>query len=175
MRAARNVLKAPYLPPHNAKYAVEPAAPVDSRDPVPASLDLDSVFCLEQERVISNDWVMQYNKRLFQPEKRQKAPVPAGAKVTVQEQRDGTLRLVYQGHRLRGSDRKGGPEASCRYGLLSECGPHTVFDHRRDTSIEVAEGTLLARLDRQTHFSALPFYAQVCHRARWLSSRAEAG
>ena len=81
-----------YLPEHNARFAVAPAEAADFHDQLRSDLDLDTVFCLECERVVSNDGVIRYNNRLLQLEPGQ---VSAGGKVQVQERRNGSVRLMY--------------------------------------------------------------------------------
>jgi hypothetical protein len=58
------------------------------------TLDLNQVFCLEDERKVSNDWVVHYGKRWLQIEEGQQALVAAGSRVAVREHRDGTLTLL---------------------------------------------------------------------------------
>jgi hypothetical protein len=89
-----------YLPEHNARFAVAPAEAADFHDELGSDLDLDTVFCLECERVVSNDGVIRYNNRLLQLEPGQ---VSAGGKVQVQERRNGSVRLVYGGQPQRWS------------------------------------------------------------------------
>ena len=61
-------------------------------EPVPGHVNLDDVFCLEEERKVSNDWVVQYGRRWFQIAE---APyVPAGSTILVRQRRDGSIRLV---------------------------------------------------------------------------------
>jgi len=91
-------LEESYLPAHNARYAVKAEQPVDFHDPVPEEMDLDWVFCLEQERVVSNDWVVRYDNQHLQL---LEAVVSAGAMVQVQQNGHGRLRIVHQGRELR--------------------------------------------------------------------------
>jgi hypothetical protein len=90
-------LEQSYLPAHNARYGVKPEQSVDFHDPVPEQADLEWVFCLEQERVVSNDWVVRYENRHLQL---QPAGVSAGATVQVQQNRQGQLRIVHHGQPL---------------------------------------------------------------------------
>ena len=55
---------------------------------------------MEQQRVISQDWVVQYQKRWLQIE-RESRYAPAGGKVTVSEGRDGRLAIAYRGRRVK--------------------------------------------------------------------------
>jgi hypothetical protein len=51
------------LAEHNAKYAVLPRETADYHVELPRRMDLDEVFCLEEERKVSPDWVVQYGTR----------------------------------------------------------------------------------------------------------------
>ena len=97
---ANRFLEQVYLAQHNARYAQAPADPVDFHESWPPRLDWEEVFCLEQERVVSNDWVVRYANRLLQLEKAPGVYVPAGSRVVVRELRDGSLQLLYQRQRL---------------------------------------------------------------------------
>jgi hypothetical protein len=57
--------------------------------------ELDALFRLEEQRVISNDWVVQYQGRLLQIG-RESRYAPEGGKVTVSEGRDGGLQICYR-------------------------------------------------------------------------------
>jgi len=95
---ANAFLAGSYLQQHNSKYAVTAREKADFHLAVAAGLDLNQVFCLEEERKVSNDWVVQYGKRWLQIEaERQKVTVGAGNTVVVREHRDGTLTLLLGG------------------------------------------------------------------------------
>lgn len=88
---ANQYLMRSYLAEHNARFAIQPQQSADFHDALRADLDLDTVFCLECKRVVSNDEVIRYNNRLLQIEPGQ---VSSGQTVKVQERRDGGLRVV---------------------------------------------------------------------------------
>jgi len=96
-----NEFLAGYLAQHNAKYAVLPREEADYHLRVPPRMDLEQVFCLEEERVVAPDWVVQYGNRWLQIERDQNARVERGATVVVREHRDGTLSLWLNRTRLR--------------------------------------------------------------------------
>ena len=79
----------------NAKFAVEPRSSADFHRPMPQGMDLRSVFCLEEQRTVGNDWVVRYKNRFFQIEYQSNLP-QARRKVMVQEHLDGTIHLVYR-------------------------------------------------------------------------------
>ena len=100
--AANKFLANGYLDQHNAKYSVEAREKADYHLRVPPRLDLEQVFCLEEERIVSPDWVVQYGWRWLQIEREgQKVRLERGATVTVREHRDGSLSLWLQRTRLR--------------------------------------------------------------------------
>jgi len=98
---ANAYLSQSYLEAHNTKYAVAPREKADFHLAPGKRLDLNQVFCLEEERKVSNDWVVQYGKRWLQIEEDQKALVGAGSTVAVREHRDGTLTLLRGNQVLR--------------------------------------------------------------------------
>jgi transposase len=111
---ANQYVEQEYLPQHNARYAVAPSSSVDFHEPVPAGLDLDEVFCLEQERVVSNDWVVQYENCYFQLEASQPVQVSAGSQVTVRAWRDKRIKLLYGRQPLRWHELERRPKAELR-------------------------------------------------------------
>lgn len=84
-----------YVVTLNSRFAVEPANPADFHRPVPQGLDLRNVFCMEETRVIGNDWVVRYNNRFFQIIPQSNLP-PSRNKVTVQEHLDGSIHILYR-------------------------------------------------------------------------------
>jgi len=97
---ANGYLDQEYLPQHNARFAVEPAQAADFHRPVERGVDLRRVFCLEEERRVSNDWVVRYRNRWLQIERGGKVYPPAQGKVRVEEWRDGSLHLLYRGQEM---------------------------------------------------------------------------
>ena len=97
---ANRYLEQEYLSEHNRRYAQAPASEEDFHRPSPGKRQLDEVFCLEQERVLSNDWVVQYGGQWLQVQRQNRHHAPARGKVTVREWEDGRLQLLYRGHNL---------------------------------------------------------------------------
>src|SRR5436305_2333183 len=92
--AANAFLASDYLGQHNGKFAVGAWEKADYHLRVPPRLDLDQVFCLEEERIVSPDWVVQYDQRWLQIERDgQKVRVNRGATVVVRQHRDGSVSM----------------------------------------------------------------------------------
>ena len=95
--AANRYLDEQYLRGHNAKFGCEPSAGADFHRRLSKRLDLKWVFCLEAERVVSNDWVVRFENRFLQLKPKRNQALGAGARVTVQQAREGELQVVYEG------------------------------------------------------------------------------
>ena len=94
---ANGYLEAEYLPEHNRRF-VRPAARLeDYHRRAPGAAKLDRIFCLESERVISDDWVVRYEGRFFQLEPQSRNYAPARAKVVVCEWPEGRVEIEYRG------------------------------------------------------------------------------
>jgi hypothetical protein len=92
---ANRYLRQQYLPDHNRRFSREPASPTDYHRQRPGKAQLDAIFRIEEQRVIGNDWVVQYQGRFLQIE-RESRYAPAGGKVVVSQGRDGRLQLWYR-------------------------------------------------------------------------------
>jgi len=98
---ANAYLEADYLPEHNGRFARAAARPEDYHRRAPRAAELNRIFRLEQERVISADWVVRYENRFFQLEPQSRNYAPAKSKVVVCEGRDGSVGIEYRGRELR--------------------------------------------------------------------------
>ena len=89
-----------YLAEHNHRYAHAASSSADYHRRSPTSRPLDEVFWLEQERVISEDWLVRYQNRLLQLERPSRPRVPSKSRVRVRENQTGELAIYYRDHRL---------------------------------------------------------------------------
>jgi hypothetical protein len=96
--AANVYLRKDYLPEHNRRFARGAAKPEDYHRRAPRAAELDRIFRLESERVVSEDWVVRYANRYFQLETHH---APARSKVWVCEGRHGGIAIEYRGQALR--------------------------------------------------------------------------
>ncbi len=95
--AANRYLDEQYLDEHNAKFTCEAAAGADFHRQLSKRLDWKWVFCLEAERVVSNDLVVRFENRFLQLKPKRNQALGAGARVTVQQAREAELQVVYEG------------------------------------------------------------------------------
>ena len=95
--AANRYLDEQYLDAHNAKFACQPAAGADFHRRLPKRLELKWVFCLEAERVVSNDLVVRFENCFLQLKPKRNQGLGAGARVMLEQTRDGELRVRFEG------------------------------------------------------------------------------
>jgi hypothetical protein len=100
IEGANKVLSSGYETRMNNKFAVLARSDKDYHRPVPKGLKLAHVFCFEEDRTVSNDWVVRYQNRALQISKNNQTLPKPGNKLTVQRLLDGTLRLLYKGEAL---------------------------------------------------------------------------
>jgi len=106
-----NAFLVDYVETLNDKFSVEPSSPVDFHHPVPEGLDLRNVFCMEETRIIGNDWVVRYKNRFFQIVPQSNLP-PTKKKVALQEHLDGSIHMIYRGKEIRFTEIKDRPARS---------------------------------------------------------------
>ena len=97
---ANAYLEEHYLADHNRRYAHAAVASADYHRRPPTARQLDEVFWLEEERVVSEDWVVRYHNRLLQLERQSRHWAPAKSHVLVRENEAGEVAIHYRGQRL---------------------------------------------------------------------------
>ncbi len=97
---ANAYLEEHYLAEHNRRYARLAAKAADYHRRRPTARQLDEVFWLEEERVVSEDWVVRYQSRLLQLERQSQHWAPAKSRVLVRENEAGEVAIHYRGQRL---------------------------------------------------------------------------
>src|SRR6266550_6936395 len=98
---ANAYLEAHYIAQHNRRYARPAAEAADYHRRRPTERQLEEVFWLEEERVVSEDWVVRYKNRLLQLERQSRHWAPAKSRVVVRENEAGKIAMHYRGQPLR--------------------------------------------------------------------------
>jgi len=94
IETANQLLLSGFVDQLNQKFAVEPRESADyhrSR----AGLDLASIFCWEEQRVLTNDWIVQFRNCYYQLARQSQGP-PTQKKVQVCEWLNGELHFIYR-------------------------------------------------------------------------------
>jgi transposase len=98
---ANRYLAEEYCAEHNRRYARAAAEKADYHLPSPGAPRRREMLRLETERVLGNDWVVQYQGRLFQVERQSSHYAPAQSRVTVCEWEEGRVEIHYRGQKLK--------------------------------------------------------------------------
>ena len=77
------------------------ARPGDYHRRAPRAAELDSIFRLEHERTISDDWAVRCDNRFFQLQRGGRHYPPTQGKVLVCEGRHGQISIEYRGRAPR--------------------------------------------------------------------------
>jgi hypothetical protein len=101
IEGTNQLLSSGYQAKMNDKFAIRVNHEKDYHRPVPKGMKLGHIFCFEEDRTVSNDWVVRYQNRALQIDKDNQPLPKSGSKVTVQKLLDGTVRLLCQGKALR--------------------------------------------------------------------------
>jgi hypothetical protein len=94
-------LREEYLPEHNRHFARAAGKREDYHRRAPRVAELDRIFRLESERVVSQDGVVRYANRYFQLDASGAALGSGQSKVLVWEGRHGRLGIAYRGKEMR--------------------------------------------------------------------------
>ncbi len=92
--SAANAFLPGYLDQHNARYAIAPAAAADYHRPWPVGWRREAVFCLEHERVVGRDYVVQYQGQALQLTPHARFRLSPKSRVVVRQSADGQLRVL---------------------------------------------------------------------------------
>lgn len=88
-----------YLSSHNEKFAVNPELKQDMHRTIDG-FHLNNIFCYKEERIMQNDFVISYKKRLLQLHKEQRTIIRPKNKIIIHESLEKTLSLYIRGIKL---------------------------------------------------------------------------
>jgi transposase len=97
---ANALLEGGFVQELNRRFTVAAVDRQDAHVKIHTAVDLRSIFCFEETRTVSNDWVVQYAHRYFQVLRQKKRNVQPGCKVTVAHWLDGSIHIRYQKQEL---------------------------------------------------------------------------
>jgi hypothetical protein len=93
---ANHYLAESYLPAINKRFSKTATEPEDGHVPLVDGTDLRDVFCFEENRVVSRDFVLQFERRLYQiPPRLRHRPRPTD-KVVVRKWLDGSVHFYWK-------------------------------------------------------------------------------
>lgn len=90
-----NVFLETFLPQHNQEFALPAAGAIDLHRRVPATLSLDSILCLKDQRTLRNDFTIAYENKWYQVVSEVRAKT-----LRVEQWLDGSIHLFDSHHEL---------------------------------------------------------------------------
>lgn len=96
---AANAFLDSWVPKLNNKFSRVPASPHDAHRPLPPDTRLRSIFCIEHVRTVASDWTIRFCNRILQIERQPGLP-RAGKRIHLQQDKDGSILLVFEGRQL---------------------------------------------------------------------------
>jgi len=97
---ANRFLHKEFLPDYNMRFTVSPAKKGSAYRKLPSGINLDSIFCIKEERAVHGDNTISYRGRVFQIIPQNGRMSYVRAKVEVQEWTDRTIHVLYKGKEL---------------------------------------------------------------------------
>jgi len=100
MEEANRFLEEEYTPMCNRRFAVRPASAVDAHRPL-TGYDLGAILSVQEERVVGNDYTVQYAGRKWQIERQSLGGGLRRSRVIVERRLDGSVKLRWRGRYLK--------------------------------------------------------------------------
>lgn len=91
-----NKFLAHYLPAYAKRFSVRPVNNTDLHRAIPEGVNLDKILCVRTVRALRNDFTIAHNNKLYQVEDNLNAK-----EVTIEEQTNGSMLIVYKDKLLR--------------------------------------------------------------------------
>jgi hypothetical protein len=128
LAGANRYLEERFLPELNRRFVVPAKRSGDLHRRVPRGVNLDVVLSYQEQRVVQSDWTIVWRNRWFQLTAANRKLSLTKRKITVCEQLDGTIQLLYRGRELEWEElperpqrprceRRTGPTGTGRIGL----------------------------------------------------------
>ena len=93
---ANAYLEREFLPAWEQRFTVEPANPTEAHRPLGKAQDLAAILSVVEERVVSNDYTLRYQGKIYQIARADVGGGLRGAKVRVEKRLDGTVAVRFR-------------------------------------------------------------------------------
>ena len=112
LEEANAYLEATYLPLWNRRFTVVSANPTDAHRRVGAEHDLAAILSQVEERVVTNDYTIRYQGKIYQIGREQIQAGMRGGRVRVERRLDGSLAVCFRDRYLAVQERQPAPPAA---------------------------------------------------------------
>ena len=93
---ANAYLEQEFLPAWEGRFTVAPANPTDAHRPLGRGHDLAAILSVVEERVVTNDYTLRYQGKIYQIARADLGGGLRGAKVRVEKRLDGTVAVRFR-------------------------------------------------------------------------------
>jgi hypothetical protein len=100
LEAAQTYLQEEYLPHWNQTFTVLPASSTDAHRPLGAEHELAATLSLVEERIVTSDYTIRYQGKIFQIARGDIRPGLRGGRVRVEQRLDGSLTVKFRQYGL---------------------------------------------------------------------------
>lgn len=97
---AANEYVTEFMADYNARFAVEPRSSHNMHRSLMPKEDLERIFTLQEQRILSNNLTLQYKNVVYQVQSSRPSYAMRKAPVTVQEDSQGEIDILYKGQHL---------------------------------------------------------------------------
>ena len=98
--AAQTYLEQEYLPHWNQTFTVLPASSTDAHRPLRAEHELKSILSVVEERIVTSDYTIRYQGKIFQIARGDIRPGLRGGRVRVEQRLDGSMAVKFREYGL---------------------------------------------------------------------------
>ena len=132
--AAQTYLEEEYLPHWNQTFTVLPAGSTDAHRPLRAEHELAAILSLVEERIVTSDYTIRYQGRIYQIARRDIRPGLRGGRVRVEQRLDGSTAVKFRQHRVRVAECQAQPKTPlAREPVIApKAGPKVVHNWMKD-------------------------------------------
>lgn len=119
-----------YMERHNLKFAKAPADSTNVHRSA-KNINLDTIMCVKEERILNNDFTIVFNKRIFQLEEEQRTIIRPKNHITVNAHMNGAITLSIRKTELNFKELSIRPQTSIKEKELKEHKPYKPSKNSR--------------------------------------------
>lgn len=95
-KTANRFLLQEYIPEHNKRFARSAAKPKNAHRALLASQNLDAILSVQEQRILAQDYTLQFRKQILQLEKNQPVSIRPKNSLTIEFRLDKTIRIRFK-------------------------------------------------------------------------------
>ena len=138
LKGAQTYLEEEYLPHWNQAFTVLPAGSSEAHRPLRAEHELASILSLVEERIVTSDYTIRYQGKIYQIARGDIHPGLRGGRVRVEQRLDGSLAVKFRQYRLRVAECQPQPKRplSPKRVIAPKAGPKVVHNWMKDFHLQ---------------------------------------